>query len=216
MTEAEWRSCTDPQRMQEFLRGQSSDRKLRLFAVACCRRVWHLLREKNHQKAVEVAERYADGIATPLQLRQAEHHAAFRVRRVGDARKRRTSAAEAAARAASPSPVTAARFAADASETPEFEWQGQCELLRDLFPCFFCPTLVDPIWLTPTVLSLAQAAYDNRNLPSGTLDNARLAVLADALEDAGCTETTLLEHLRSSGPHCRGCWVMDLILSKDH
>jgi hypothetical protein len=39
-------------------------------------------------------------------------------------------------------------------------------------------------WLTPTVLSLARAAYDER-LPDGFLDPARLAVLSDALEETG-------------------------------
>jgi hypothetical protein len=64
-------------------------------------------------------------------------------------------------------------------------------------------------------MALAQAAYDERNLPSGLLDTNRLAVLADALEDAGCTGPDILEHLRGNAPHVRGCWVLDLILSKD-
>jgi hypothetical protein len=64
------------------------------------------------------------------------------------------------------------------------------------------------------VLSLAQAAYEERNLPSGTLDNARLAVLADALEDAGASGA-ILEHLRSEGPHVRGCFAVDLLLGKE-
>ena len=69
-------------------------------------------------------------------------------------------------------------------------------------------------WLTTDVLSIAQAAYDER-LDDGTLDLARLAVLSDALEEAGCTDDTLLSHLRSPGPHVRGCWAVDLILGKE-
>src|SRR5262249_31778719 len=45
---------------------------------------------------------------------------------------------------------------------------------------------IGPTWQTATVLALAQAAYDNRILPAGTLEPARLAILADALEEAGC------------------------------
>jgi hypothetical protein len=48
----------------------------------------------------------------------------------------------------------------------------------------------------------------------GTLDNDRLAVLSDALEEAGCDDADLLDHLRSPGPHVRGCWVLDLLLGK--
>jgi hypothetical protein len=48
-------------------------------------------------------------------------------------------------------------------------------------------------------------------LHSGHLDNARLAVLSDALEEAGCDDA-ILSHLRSPGPHVRGCWAVDLCL----
>jgi hypothetical protein len=64
------------------------------------------------------------------------------------------------------------------------------------------------------VVRLAQAAYDDRHLPAGTLDNGRLAILADALEEAGCTDADVLGHLRGPGPHVRGCWAVDLLLGK--
>jgi hypothetical protein len=69
-------------------------------------------------------------------------------------------------------------------------------------------------WNDGTVVRLAQAAYDEGHLPEGTLDNNRLAVLADALEEAGCTSEDILGHLRGPGPHVRGCWPVDLCLGK--
>jgi hypothetical protein len=92
-----------------------------------------------------------------------------------------------------------------------------CTLLRDIFGNPSHPVSVDPAWLTwkdGTIPKMAQVIYEDRDLPSGHLDNARLAVLADALEDAGCTDADILGHCRQAGVHVRGCWVVDLILGK--
>ena len=62
------------------------------------------------------------------------------------------------------------------------------------------------------VTKLAQSAYDERQMPEATLDPARLAVLADALEEAGCDHADLLEHLRGGYHHVRGCWAVDVVL----
>ena len=93
--------------------------------------------------------------------------------------------------------------------------QSSPSLLRCVFGNPFRPVTLDPSWRTPDVLSLAQAAYEQRTLPAGTLEPERLALLADALEDAGCDSAAILAHLRGPGPHVRGCWALDLLLGKD-
>jgi hypothetical protein len=75
----------------------------------------------------------------------------------------------------------------------------------------------DPAWLawnSGTVVRLARAAYDDRLLPAGTFLPDRVAVLADALEEAACTNADILGHLRGPGPHVRGCWCVDLLTGR--
>ena len=92
-----------------------------------------------------------------------------------------------------------------------------CDSLREIFGNPFRPMTISPVyhsWNDAAVVRLAQAAYDDRILPAGTLDNARLLILADALEEAGCTDEEILTHLRSGGEHYRGCFVVDALLGK--
>src|SRR5512145_2708840 len=75
MTEAQWLACTNPQPMLEFLRRTASDRKVRLFAVACCRRVWASLEHEEFRDSVRKAESFADGLADRAELDQAYERA---------------------------------------------------------------------------------------------------------------------------------------------
>jgi hypothetical protein len=99
------------------------------------------------------------------------------------------------------------------------EVRSQSDILRDLVgPLPFRPITIDRAWLTwnnGTVAKLAATVYNERLLPSGHLDASRLGVLADTLEEAGCRDAEILGHLRSVGPHYRGCHIIDRLLSRE-
>jgi hypothetical protein len=95
------------------------------------------------------------------------------------------------------------------------ERAAHASLVQDIFgPVPIRPFAINPAYRTPIVIALAKAAYENRELPAGTLEPDRLAILADAMEEAGFMDIELLTHLRSPGAHVRGCWPVDLLLSK--
>jgi hypothetical protein len=205
MTEEDWLKCTDPMPMLEFLQTSESvsERKLRLFAVACSRRVWGLMDALGHA-AVEVAERFADGFASPEEMRAA------RLACQG-------ATGQSAWYAAATNPAIAARNAARSaqagvkaligSETEELF--AQAELVGDIFgPMPFQSLSCDPSWLTPGVVKSGQSIYDDRAFD-------RLVILADTLDQAGCTAQSILTHCRQPVKHVRGCWVVDLLLGKD-
>jgi hypothetical protein len=227
--------------MLEFLRDKASDRKLRLYACACCRQVWDLLLDERSCTAIEVAEQYADGLTSDETLaiiRKAARLARRTVKRT--ARLTGFSPPFDAARAAETVVSTSVEGAvsavgwvasavghqampdatnSDFDDAYEAIWHFKmfhvCPLLRDIFGNPIRPATISPAWRTPSVVSLAQAAYDNRTLPTSTLEPSRRAVLADALEDAGCDQAGILNHLRGPGPHARGCWPVDLLLGKE-
>jgi hypothetical protein len=80
-------------------------------------------------------------------------------------------------------------------------------ILRCLFNPFH-PIPLNPTWQTSTVLALAQGIYQDRAFD-------RLPILADALLDSECDNPDLLNHLRSEGPHTRGCWAIDLLTNRE-
>jgi hypothetical protein len=111
---------------------------------------------------------------------------------------------------------TTAESRAVAGRTIGAEWRRHTILVREVFGNPFRPVAVDSAWLTwndGVVVRLARAAYEQRRLLTGLLDNARLAVLADALEEAGCADEQILGHLRDGSEHVRGCFVLDRVLA---
>jgi hypothetical protein len=228
LTEPQWLACTDPLRMLAFLRGRASDRKFRLFACACWRRLRHLLPDGGQRRFLDLLEPHADGLVPAEQLRAALGLASAR-RAPEDqwAPTRQNLVARWLLRwGAHPQAWAAARLAARVAHAlaalvgdwaAAAEDKAQCELLREVFGNPHRPAAVDGAcrtWRGGLVHGMAQAAYEERQLPSGLLDNARLAVLADGLEEAGCEERQVLDHLRAGGDHIRGCFVVDAILEK--
>jgi hypothetical protein len=212
MTEAEWFASTDPQLMLQYLRAKASDRKLRLFAVACCRRIWHLLEDERSKKAAEVAEAYADGLATAEQLQFAEK--ANRNVAVHTKSRGAYDGAMAAHYAVYDSPFAAAYEGSEEAASANWHATGddterlvQCKLVCCIFVSPFRPVTLNPAWQTANVRAFAQAIYDDRAFE-------RMPILGDALEDAGCDNADILTHCRQPGVHVRGCWVVDLVLGK--
>jgi hypothetical protein len=189
--------------LESLLIRRPTDRTLRLFAIACYRRYrnWaardrpdlasvrdRLLRA---EAAAEVAERFVDGLATAEELADVGEYGV-----------------------AVPEATVAATLFAQAEVSPGCERRMKIALLHDVFANLVHKRKLAPSWLTPMVVSLATAAYEQRLAPQQDLDPVRLGVLADALEESGCTDQTVLDHLRSPGPHVRGCWALDLCLDR--
>jgi hypothetical protein len=214
MTETEWRDSADPDAMLSSLIGQASDRKLRLYGVACARRVRTLLTDPRSHEAIEAAERAADGQASQSGLGFA-HQAADEAADCSHGGPALVAYDVTDANASYSAAVTSKRAAgvcADAAgsdEAANVETEAQILLLRDIFGNPFRPVTFDPEWRTTTALALAQGIYDERAFD-------RLPILADALQDAGCDNDDILAHLRDTAtPHVRGCWALDLVLGKE-
>jgi hypothetical protein len=208
MTEDEWPTCREPQKMLRYLDHREPgrhDRKFRLFACACLRHHWHRL-HPTIQQSVELAERHLEGLADEGELRRARESELSWIRfPVQDA----WGAADLAVDAANELVIFAAWDAGrDEKEDFEAEKKAECNLIRCVFGNPFRPVAFDPSWRTRTATTIAQVIYDER-------DFSTLPVLADALEDAGCEHADVLSHCRQPGEHVRGCWVVDLVLGKE-
>jgi hypothetical protein len=211
MTEADWFS-DDPGAVWAMCSAveEKSPRKVRLFCVACARRVAIRSGDTLGEAVTEVAERYADGEASIEEFDSA-HQAALGLPVGFDEPK--WSAACAVAIETTMAVLYPDRcvefstFPSDTNDQIEAEMRAQAALLRDIFGNPFRPVTFSPSWRTDTAVSLARTMYES-------CDFSAMPILADALQDAGCDRADILSHCRQPGEHVRGCWVVDLVLAK--
>jgi hypothetical protein len=231
MTEAEWWASADPAAMLAFLARPAADRALRRFAVAACRRVEPFVAHPAVTAAIALAEEAADDDVS-ADRREAAERAARDVwgefRRPNSARSAAGAAARAvgddedyalavadwvrgaaASKAAEAAPKRTRAAAKDAirAEAGAAELLALAGLLRDIIGNPFRPVSFDLAWRTSTAVAFAAQMYDSR-------DFTPMPVLADALQDVGCENADVLGHCRGSGPHVRGCWVVDALLGR--
>ncbi len=219
MTEAEWLACTDADWLLDYLsrRQPGPDaRKLRLFACACCRRLWHLLPDPRSRAVVVIAEAFADGRVGRRKLAEA-----WREARPATAPGHALQALQALQVAAYSGRIPLAfRVREGARSCAEAvveatrnvgawgpERAAQAALVHDIFGNLFRTPSADPAWLRwreGMVAHMVQGIYDEHRFGD-------LPILADALEEAGCADSEILGHCRGPGPHARGCWVLDLL-----
>ena len=244
MTEAEWLACEEPGPMLRFLYESTRDRKTRLFAIACCRRIEELiLRFKGAWRAVILAERIADGEAA---TEEAEHLRWVLLDRtfswIDGFREEKLN------NTMFDAGIAAAECLAGAVEP--LSAYGITMPVGNLAGVSMCAAFAVAHWarrndaepVQPNRLAAEQAAQVElfRDIfgnpfhpvtfsPSWRTDTAlslawqmyesrdfsAMPILADALQDAGCDSDDVLNHCRGPGPHVRGCWVVDLVLGKE-
>jgi hypothetical protein len=221
MTEAEWLVSDDPCSLLQIVRqSKPSERKVRLFNAAICRRFWDYLPEAS-QAILSESELIADGavqkpsddfelckranaVVAPFDRqypRKQFPSAEVRIQR---------DAAVAVCYAVIPNELFGAH--GYFTDFDPLERRPQSQIVRDVFgnPFRSLP-IVGPFWLAwddRTVPKIAQAIYDDRAFD-------RMPILADALEDSRCGNADILNHCRQPGEHVRGCWVVDLLLGKE-
>lgn len=215
MTEQEWLVSEAPQRMLSGLNDAAgpwgirtfrpSERKLRLFAVACCRMVWHLLTDERSRRAVEVAERYADGLATEEELLEAFN---FSHQAANDANAGYFTPGWIGFYASDNRPnhflesLNNLLFVCTSIQIGQSKKQLAC-ILRCIVGNPYRP-------VTLTCKHEFKAIHKYSNCDGIGCDGELVEKVATRR-----LPHPLLVHLRNSGPHWRGCWVLDMLTGKE-
>ncbi len=211
ISERDWLAGVQPERMLRWLEDMNApdERKLRLFCCACLRRVWKHLGEWS-KNAVEVSERYADGLASDIELSTAREGLSGQFGQDGRpniVRMVEFSKSQGLMRHAVYNAVDADSFVCgDINrhlDDPDrsTEEHAQADLIRHIFGNPFSEPEQDTDFPSP-IIRLAERLYEGEDVA---------ADLCDALAGAGHTE--LAEHF-SQPMHPKGCWALDFILGK--
>jgi hypothetical protein len=196
--------------MLDYILPRASERKLRLFAVACCRLIEDQI-PANLRYGIEVVERYADGMAREEELGPIAgfRHlipdppsAVFAVICLGWAAAR------------TPDFGAAVRSWSDMAYSEAHPWQKpttwdfQVPWLRDIFGYLFRPNTLAGFDLQKyDILELAHEIYVQRAFE-------KMPTLAERLEEAGISDSAILSHFRTANHHVRGCWALDMVLGR--
>ena len=224
--EQEWFSATSFDCVTFWPHIRKQHRKVRLFSLACSRRAINLLADKEFESILEIAELFADQhidwqlveeVRKDLgkihkrihsECRAVEDFGQYSTGSLVDATLKKPSQAIRSYRKAR---FAFAFFCQPDPEQHRLRYSAeelvQVALARDIFGNPFQPVTFDPAWRTPESINIAGRMYDSR-------DFSAMPILADALEEGGCTNSNVLLHCRESGAHVRGCWVVDLVLGK--
>jgi hypothetical protein len=225
MTEQKWLAAPRPGALLSLLRGKSapSDRKSRLFAVACCRRVADHIPDITLVEVMDGCERLAEHLDADDwnpryvdKLRRLADRAVEAIFAVPDPDSDHEGFVSAVLQLTAfpiypgdcSSSCVEALCGHDDFETGHGELLFQADLFRDIVPNPFRPVTFSPSWGADTAVSLARTMYESREFSA-------MPILADALQDAGCDSAAVLDHCRDPDQvHVRGCWVVDLVLGK--
>jgi hypothetical protein len=223
MTEAEWLTSEDVGAMLRFLGGRLSRRKAVLMVCAHNGPKFDELLANDRDdregllgaRAIDVAERSLAGLAGGAEF--AEVRSALDRAHAADpgGTDVMNSAYDQRCWANAILSIASGEMSlADASKTPwpwgAFEGVGAVEIIREAIGNPFSPA-VAPEWLAwndGTVAKLARGIHEERAFD-------RVPILADALQDAGCADASILTHCRGPGRHIRGCWVIDRLLGQE-
>jgi hypothetical protein len=223
----DWFTIKNPDPLFDLLGDLTTERKLRLFLVACARSVLPSSPDEQTMNALETAEQFGDGLVTSSRLSRVrkeiiDSHATRRkrwpvlysahIRSVPAwhaTREKIARAAREGSRTCAWSSQRTVVFPGSVQMAyPAEELMKQANFLRDIFGNPFQPISFDPAWRTANTIGLASAMYESREF-------SNMPILADALEEAGCDQPDFLAHCRGEqATHVRGCWVVDWVLGK--
>ena len=219
MNEAQWLACSDPGRLLKhsprLCRRPQDVRLVHLVGVAFCRSDWTDATPAGLRRVVDVAERFADGLASVDEMAAVAEWLSARANDRPSAWSDEWSAAYHLVRhpgewrsghGVRASVTVVSQMASRVGRWPAAigTRAAHADIVRDILGNPFRPVAFAPEWRTADAAGLAEAIYERRAFHD-------LPILADALQDAGCDSPDLLDHLRGPGPHARGCWALDLV-----